>query len=57
MLDKQAKIYYTTNRKGAVRNGQLPRTKQSIRMTAHRLGNWGGHFLLLWISLKIAHEI
>ena len=20
-------------------------------------GDWGGHFLLLWISLKIAHAI
>ena len=37
-LDKPAKRNYTTNREGAVRNGQLPPANWSIRrMTAHRL--------------------
>jgi hypothetical protein len=35
-LDKTAKNNYTTNRKGAVRNGQLLPVG-SIRMTAYRL--------------------
>ena len=36
--DKPAKRNYTTNREGAVRNGQLPPANWSIRrMTAHRL--------------------
>ena len=35
----------------------FPLAKESIRMTAYRLEIGGGHFLLLWISLKIAHAI
>ena len=41
-LDKPAKRNYTTNREGAVRNGQLPPAKESIRMTAHRLETGAG---------------
>ena len=46
-LDKPTKRNYTTNREGAVRNGQLPPANKSIRMTAQRLEDCGRSFLIV----------
>jgi len=48
----RAEKHYTTNRKGAARNGQLPPANRSIRMTVHVCETVGRSFLIVMDLLE-----
>ena len=56
-LTNQITLTILKIQEGAVRNGQLPSAKSNNKNDRLAWKAVGGHFLLLCISLKIAHEI